>query len=48
MKMNRRIIVAMSGASGAILASKTIDALMDQGAHVSAIASGPFRMVWNQ
>ena len=46
--MNRRIIVAMSGASGAILASKTIDALMDQGVHVSAIASGPFRMVWNQ
>ena len=43
-----RIIVAMSGASGAILASKTIDALIEHGVQVSAIASGPFRMVWKQ
>ena len=46
--MARRIIVAMTGASGAILAAKTVDALIDQGIHVSIIPSGPFRMVWKQ
>ena len=46
--MARRIIVAMSGASGAILAAKTVDALIDQGVNVSIIPSGPFRMVWQQ
>ena len=46
--MAPRIIVAMSGASGAILAAKTVDALIHQGVHVSIIASAPFRMVWKQ
>ena len=48
MMRNRRIIVAMSGASGAILAAKTVNALIEKNVEVSVIASGPFRMVWQQ
>ena len=41
-----RIVVGISGASGSLLAAKTIEALLDHKVGVSLIASNPARMVW--
>jgi len=41
-----RIVVGISGASGSLLAAKTIEALLDHKVGVSLVASNPARMVW--
>ena len=42
------VVVGMTGASGAILALHTIDALLSEGVPVIASATGTARMVWKQ
>ncbi len=42
----RPVVVGITGASGAIVASRTIDALLAEGAAVVATASSAARMVW--
>ncbi len=42
------IIVGLTGASGAILAAHTIDALLTEGVPVIASATGTARIVWKQ
>ena len=42
------IIVGITGASGSILASKTINALLDKKIPTIVVASGPARVVWQQ
>ena len=42
------VVVGMTGASGAILALQTIDALLSEGVPVIASATGTARMVWKQ
>jgi len=44
--MTNPIIVGVTGASGSILASKTIDALLDLDIPTVLVASNPARMVW--
>ena len=41
-----RIVVGISGASGSLLAAKTIEALLNHKVRVSLVASNPARMVW--
>ena len=42
------IIVGITGASGSLIASKTIDELLDRDIPTSVVASGPAKMVWKQ
>lgn len=44
----RPVVVGITGASGSILAARTIDALLDGGVPVIASATGAARMVWRQ
>ena len=44
----RPVVVGITGASGAVLAQHTIDALLGEGVPVIASASRAARMVWNQ
>ena len=44
--LESRIVVGISGASGSLLAAKTVDALLNKNVGVSLIASNPARMVW--
>ena len=41
-----RIVVGISGASGSLLAAKTVDALLNKNVGVSLVASNPARIVW--
>ena len=42
------LVVGMSGASGSIIASKLVDALIERDIQVALIASHASRIVWNQ
>ena len=42
------VIIAITGASGSILASKTIDALLSRNIPTAVVASNPARIVWRQ
>ena len=42
------VVVGITGASGAVLAWHTIDALLAEGVPVIASATGPARLVWKQ
>ncbi|SVA41815.1 uncharacterized protein METZ01_LOCUS94669 [marine metagenome] len=42
------MIIAITGASGSILASKTIDALLSRNIPTAVVASNPARIVWRQ
>ena len=42
------IIVGITGASGSLIASKTIEELLDRNIPTSVVASGPAKMVWKQ
>ena len=44
--MTNPIIVGVTGASGSILASKTVDALLELNIPTVLVASNPARMVW--
>ena len=44
--MKNPIIVGVTGASGSILASKTVDALLELNIPIVLVASNPARMVW--
>ena len=44
--MKNPIIVGVTGASGSILASKTVDALLELNVPIVLVASNPARMVW--
>ena len=46
MKNNNPIIVAMTGASGAVLGYQTIQSLIDQKVNVIFVCSSAARMVW--
>ena len=41
-----RIVVGISGASGSLLAAKTVDALLNKNVGVSLVVSNPARIVW--
>ena len=45
---DRPVVVGITGASGAVLAQHTIDALLQEGVPVIASASRAARMVWSQ
>ena len=45
---DRPVVVGVTGASGAVLAQHTIDALLQEGVPVIASASRAARMVWSQ
>ena len=44
----KTMIIAITGASGSILASKTIDALLSRNIPTAVVASNPARIVWRQ
>ncbi len=44
--MKNPVIVGVTGASGSILASKTVDALLELNIPIVLVASNPARMVW--
>ena len=44
----REIIVGISGASGAIIASKTVDSLLSHNIATSLVISNPGKMVWHR
>ena len=44
----KTVIIAITGASGAILASKTIDALLNKNIPTAVVASNPSKIVWRQ
>ena len=44
--MKNPVIVGVTGASGSILASKTVDALLELNVPIVLVASNPARMVW--
>ncbi|MEC9321677.1 MAG: UbiX family flavin prenyltransferase [Chloroflexota bacterium] len=44
----KTMIIAITGASGSILASKTIDALLSRNMPTAVVASNPARIVWRQ
>ena len=44
----KTVIIAITGASGSILASKTIDALLSRNIPTAVVASNPARIVWRQ
>ena len=44
--MENPVIVGVTGASGSILASKTVDALLELNIPTILVASNPARMVW--
>lgn len=46
-KEPNRVVIGLTGASGSILAAKTIEKLISIGIPVSIITSNPARMVWN-
>lgn len=46
--LNEPVVVGITGASGAVLASHTVDALLSEGVPVIASATGTARMVWKQ
>ena len=46
-KEPNRVVIGVTGASGSILAAKTIEKLISAGTPVSIITSNPARMVWN-
>jgi len=46
-KEPNRVVIGVTGASGSILAAKTIEKLISIGTPVSIITSNPARMVWN-
>ena len=46
-KEPNRVVIGVTGASGSILAAKTIEKLISIGIPVSIITSNPARMVWN-
>ena len=46
--MTLPVIVGITGASGSIVAARTIDALLERGAPVIASASSAARMVWKR
>lgn len=45
---NREIIVGISGASGAVIASKTVDSLLSHNIATSLVISNPGKMVWHR
>ncbi len=45
---NRPIVIGITGASGSLVASHTVDALLEEGVCVVASASAAARLVWNQ
>lgn len=49
-KPNRKdsIVVGITGASGSILALKTVNSLLDKKIPTTVVASGPARVVWQQ
>ena len=46
-KKTNRVVIGITGASGSILAAKTIEKLISIETPVSIITSNPARMVWN-
>ena len=46
--LRKSVVIGITGASGSILASKTIDALIHQGIPTTIIASNAARIVWKQ
>ena len=44
----KTVIIAITGASGSILASKTIDALLSKNMPIAVVASNPSKIVWRQ
>ena len=46
-KEPNRVVIGVTGASGSILAAKTIEKLISIGTLVTIITSNPARMVWN-
>jgi 4-hydroxy-3-polyprenylbenzoate decarboxylase len=47
LKKHKRVVIGITGASGSILAAKTIEKLIAADTPVSVITSNPARMVWN-
>ena len=44
----KTVIIAITGASGSILASKTIEALLNKNIPTAVVASNPSKIVWRQ
>ena len=46
--LKKSVVVGITGASGSILASKTIDTLICKGIPTTIVASNAARIVWKQ